>query len=251
MATDIGRRSDRMTEPAAAIAAAARARRRRRRGPPPAPMAPAGTSPGGTYCNPAPVALACGPVENGDAQGAGGPRFKTCPVCYVQFRVRGSRSAQVTCSRAHENQRRKTHGRPGDHTPEFKERFKKLWLEGLPRDVIAQRLGISYNAVIGLRQRMDLPPREKPQPKRKKPRSPTERRDGRGSPPQNIANRIKRAAVVAAAPIKVDRMPGQGCQWPTSDAPWRICDDARELGHPYCLEHCRAAYPNFRSKLAA
>ena len=227
----------------------------RGRRPPPAAMAPAGTSAGGTYCSPIITPSACGPVENraglGRGGGAAGPQTKICPVCGVTFRVRASRGAQETCSRSHSDLQRRLVPRKGDHTAEFKAKFAALWAiePPLPKHVIAERLGITANGVAGLRSRMGLPPRP-PKPRKAKPK-----RRMANARPTVTAFRVQAARVKAAKPaqppIRVDRMPGQGCQWPTSDSPWRICEAVREPGQSYCLSHCHTAYPNFRARLAA
>ncbi len=53
-------------------------------------------------------------------------------------------------------------GRPDIWTPEAISELGTLWLEGLPSAEIAERLGMSKNAVVGKAHRLGLPPRENP-----------------------------------------------------------------------------------------
>jgi hypothetical protein len=71
--------------------------------------------------------------------------------------------------------------------------------------------------------------------------------------PTRRAIQLRAAAEAArvAKPIRVclDTMPGDGCQFPIAENPWRVCDDPRVPAtpaatrlSPYCAAHIKRAY---------
>jgi hypothetical protein len=194
-----------------------------------------GTGPGivaARHCSPALVPLVSGLFFKTEQKGQG-----RCPVCGVPIRP-----DQATCSRRHADHFRAISVTPrGWYLEQFKQKFAELWLMGLSRREIANELGITMQSVIGLSHRMGLPRRE-----RKPPDKPAKKAKRPKRPGLSVTeHRVRNAAVMSRAPIKVDRPPGAGCQFPTSDNPWRVCDDPREPGRPYCAHHCELAYQNW------
>lgn len=124
------------------------------------------------------------------------------------------------------------------YTPEFKERLRILWDQGLSIIAIGQRVGITRNAVIGLVHRGKFPPRE----------SPIKRTEGAQQKPSPVrlskAERLALLGMDAAdappppPPVRV-RTP-EPCCFPLRHANGRrfiYCDAPGLIGKPYCQEH--------------
>jgi len=147
-------------------------------------------------------------------------------------------------------------GRRSPYAPGFVERVAALLAQKLSLAAIGDALGVNKNVVCGIVHRRQLRPAKphvvvtvkpaKPKPKRvarpAQPRAPTRRA---------IQLRAAAEAARVASPIRVclDTMPGDGCQFPTSENPWRICDSPRVPSSPaatrlspYCALHVRRAY---------
>lgn len=122
------------------------------------------------------------------------------------------------------------------YTPEFKERLRALWDEGLSLNAIGRRVGISRNAVTGLVHRGGFPSRESPI------------KPGEGPRPARLskAERLALLGMASAetppppppAPVRV-RVP-EPCCFPLRHANGRrfvYCDAPSLVGKPYCQEH--------------
>jgi GcrA cell cycle regulator len=143
----------------------------------------------------------------------------------------------------------------------------RLWGEDLPKREIAERMGISGNAVIGKAHRMGLPPRPSPIKQRPEgappppPKVPRFRLPAAAPPlPSESAPKPPQEATIAeiaeahdaqddAPPPRLVRpaLPShRACQWPLGDprnrADFHFCGAAVTPGKPYCAAHARDAY---------
>ena len=144
--------------------------------------------------------------------------------------------------------------RRSPYAPGFVERIAALLAQKVSLAKIGDALGVNKNVVCGVVHRRQLrkakphvvvtakPAKPKRAAKPVQPRAPTRR-----------AIQLRAAAEAAriAEPIRVclDTMPGDGCQFPTSESPWRVCDNPRVPSSPaatrlsaYCAEHCARCY---------
>ena len=154
-----------------------------------------------------------------------------------------------------------------------------LWAEGHGCTEIARRLGVSKNAIVGMRRRLGLPGRKSPiirgdadHPPRVAarplpspvPTLPALASEGlvawinasvRNVPPEPAsapaaAKATAEGAFVIRAPAPAPRStPAYGwqheCQWPEGDGrPWRFCCAPAEVGKPYCSIHDKRAHQN-------
>jgi hypothetical protein len=194
--------------------------------------------------------------------------------CLICGKVAFSRYALI-CSMACRSELIRRRGGRHVWSPEFVAKVQSLWGEGLSCSKIGARLGVTKCVIIGLARRLALPAREnpiKPAAKAKAPPRPRARRAAPAKAPRSmhwksdparrtppvpipaVGKRIEAAARSAATPIKVDGIPGTGCQFPVSERPWIVCDAPRvpnragstQLG-PYCAACSRRCY----AKLAA
>jgi hypothetical protein len=159
---------------------------------------------------------------------------------------------------------------PSPYTAGFLRRVEELIGQGISRSKVAEILGSKKTIVSGVCWRYGFKaavmprPERKPKPERAAPaaRAPrwAPRPSAKPAKPakqprvpsrREVADRLKAEALREAAPIRVslDTMPGSGCQFPISDAPWRVCDDPRVPSSPaamrlspYCAVHVRRAY---------
>lgn len=125
------------------------------------------------------------------------------------------------------------------HDDAIKQRLADLWETGLSTAKIGRHLGISKNAVVGLRTRMGLPARGSPIPQR-----------GVAAvlAPQPIADVVVERYVyrppppaLAPAPMPVARY--ADCQYPLNDGrPWAFCGEATQASSAYCREHHRICW---------
>jgi len=171
----------------------------------------------------------------------------------ASYACRGSAYCGPECERlvrAARAQRRST------YAPGFVERVAALLAQKLSQAQVGAALGVNKNVIAGIIHRRNLRPAKphvvvtvkpaKPRPKRAaapvQPRAPTR---------LAIQRRAADEAARVAKPIRVclDTMPGDGCQFPTSENPWRVCDDPRVPAtpaatrlSPYCALHVRRAY---------
>lgn len=175
-----------------------------------------------------------------------------CEVCGKELTpTQRAGGKQLTCSRYCGNQ---IADRSLEHDEAFREHVRRAWCEEHKTDTeIGNELGCSKNVIVGVRRRMGLPkrpsgrwpadyvpkeqrptmaarkrpPPARKRPQRRKPRPPgapkIETRHGTSV----VKSRLANALVREASPIRVRNVPGNGCQYPVSENPWRICDDPR------------------------
>ena len=106
-------------------------------------------------------------------------------------------------------------------TPDKIAILRQLWSEEIPTQEIANRMGVSKNAVIGTVHRRSLPKRESPIHPRKEPK-------------------IEAPKLLTLA----DLGPGQ-CRFPEGDpedVDFNFCGEPVIEGKPYCASHCERAY---------
>lgn len=131
--------------------------------------------------------------------------------------------------------------------PETVTQLRELWPLGLSHAVMAERLGVSKNAISGKAHRIGLPPRINPA-------FPT-------VPPGTRGERSHKAPEPEGKPLlAIDRKPPEApksrpgvalpqlyqpvreCAWPlNSGRPWKFCEAPTVPGRMYCGDHCKAA----------
>jgi GcrA cell cycle regulator len=157
-------------------------------------------------------------------------------------------------------------GNGADWNDEIVGRLRRLWNDGHSTAEIGRRLGVSKNAVIGKRHRLELPARP----------SPIKRCGTSGPRPLTVPRIVPKLADImplntGAVPVAA-QMPSIGlstasikhtgsdplqpmpsgnqpCCWPIGDPGtpgFRFCDDNTLIGKPYCEDHARTAYRPFR-----
>jgi predicted nucleic acid-binding Zn ribbon protein len=159
------------------------------------------------------------------------------------------------------------------YAPGFIARVEELTGRGLSRAAVGELLHCGKNVIVGVCRRYQIG-KPKPNPvKRQYPAVHKKRAPGavkaprslhwrpapvvkraRNVPSRAIAVRVALASLRQSEKIRVDTMPGEGCQFPISENPWRVCDQPRVPSSPnatrlspYCAEHCARCY----GKLAA
>lgn len=173
------------------------------------------------------------------------------------------------------------------YSPEFKAHVSRLWAEGYSRIQIAELLGISKDAVIGLVHRLKLPPRGNPVRQGTDTRRNAIELRAKGATLRVIAqalnrnpNDIKRmfesedrkrpipAPTPALPAVETPRMatiktvrqvemrlpasPHRTCQFITSaDKPWRFCCRQALFGKSWCAQHYRVVFTPASRKEAA
>lgn len=124
--------------------------------------------------------------------------------------------------------------------------LRELWTTGLSAAEIGRRIGVSKNAVIGKRKRLDLPPRP----------SPLQRIYVKRESKPKVAGKVTLAPLPSVErPVKVAPTPKPAapavykrivsCCWPIGHpgtASFRFCGEQSDPGRPYCLEHAKLAY---------
>lgn len=124
------------------------------------------------------------------------------------------------------------------------EQLKKLWNEGKTANEIANELGktlgetISRNAVIGKAHRLQLKSRPSPIKTKTKITKPTK--------PSKVKGLSEEAKPL---PSNILMFSEHVCQWPMgdpSDSDFKFCGKKAINGKPYCLEHAKKAYQNFK-----
>jgi GcrA cell cycle regulator len=119
---------------------------------------------------------------------------------------------------------------------------------------IGAEIGVSKNAVIGMRKRLGLPARrdgrpvQKTEPQEAKPKPQKRRGSSFFIPPSRRAAPKFRAhpqpAKDAPAPRMLDLvdLTERTCKWPvTNETPIKFCGHQKESGVPYCAFHQRRA----------
>ncbi len=112
--------------------------------------------------------------------------------------------------------------------------LRRLWAEGLVIDVIAERLGVTRNSIVGKAHRLKLPGRPSP--------------IKRGGPPRIRVDRLKPKTAPKAEPppkaievaISVRVMGGEPCCWPIGEPgrpSFRFCEQPTVRPSSYCEAH--------------
>lgn len=123
-------------------------------------------------------------------------------------------------------------------TPETVDALRRMWAEGLTSAQIAERLGITRNAVCGKANRIGVAARP----------SPIRKSLGPKEPPKPKVVKLKVVKTVLPQPPRVFAMKlGKvtACRWPEGDpkeAGFHFCEAKTEPGRPYCQPHCERAY---------
>lgn len=140
---------------------------------------------------------------------------------------------------------------PGAWTDDAVETLTRLWRQGdLSAAMIARRLGVTRNAVLGKIHRLGLSQPRRPQPaaiapppRPAKPRPVASARRALASAPVRTspqpAGEIGRGLVA-----RLENLPMRACHWPLGDpqaADFAFCGRRAETG-PYCPAHAGMAY---------
>lgn len=151
-------------------------------------------------------------------------------------------------------------------SPEMYERVRNLWNEGLSANKIANILGITKNAVMGIKTRAGLPSRGSPIKQKgvtsaKKEKVVEERRVTKVfKPPTVIFGNYFAPKVhpkVAPPPRRFVVGAAKTCQYPLGDVRepgFRFCEEPSFRHLSYCEKHAEVCYLNFaaiKSKEAA
>jgi GcrA cell cycle regulator len=142
-------------------------------------------------------------------------------------------------------------------TEERIEKPKRMWADKLPASQIGEAIGVTKNAVIGMRKRLDLPERRRGQPRRGEPpipKKPQERKPQTFSgkrflipPSARPSPKLVKPQIVNEAPaplmLDISSLTERTCKWPvTNDTPIKFCGHEKACGVPYCDFHrCRAS----------
>jgi hypothetical protein len=124
----------------------------------------------------------------------------------------------------------KSTARVDGHSEEVRERFRALWMTTphLPIREIARQLGLSHNAIAGLRFRMGLPPRVRQDPvfAQRKPRIKTAQPLPPPEPePEPVTIRV--SPLLPSRPPEPSRSRHVTCRWP-------LWTDQNKPTHEYC-----------------
>lgn len=144
-----------------------------------------------------------------------------------------------------------------EHSVEFKTKFAALWGDAtLSCAAIGEQLGVSVNAVVGLRRRMGLPSRGSPirradgeRPARQAPgvpAPPRQRRPRRDAREREMSQKGHTQPQRLAPPTQVFG----SCQFPLGTArPWRFCDAPLEQRLAvYCAAHAKRCFAGLPRK---
>lgn len=163
-----------------------------------------------------------------------------------------------------------------DWTDDRKAQLRALWDEGHSASVIAECMGTTKNAIIGVAHRIRLPARPSPirpagsgkRPprqywRRKRPAQPkvTLPPIDQDAPPLavNAVLRQSRAPQVFRHPPPTPKPPEMGflaplpCCWPIGEPrtpSFHFCQAPALPGKPYCRSHCQLAYGRVRASEA-
>lgn len=140
---------------------------------------------------------------------------------------------------------------PCGWTDDAIETLKRLWGDpDFSAALIAQRLGVTRNAVLGKIHRLGLSKPRTSRPRVARVRAPRPRRLVRASvtPPVRAPVALPPVApteaVGSAQLCRLEDLPRRGCHWPLGDpqaADFGFCGRRAETG-PYCPAHAAVAY---------
>lgn len=140
---------------------------------------------------------------------------------------------------------------PGGWTDAAVETLTRLWRQGdLSAAMIARRLGVTRNAVLGKIHRLGLSQPLQPRPpaiaRPPRPAKPRPVASARRAPPSEPARTSARpgAETEPGLVARLEDLPTRACHWPLGDpqaAGFAFCGRRAETG-PYCPAHARMAY---------
>ena len=146
--------------------------------------------------------------------------------------------------------------------------LRLLWDAGMSATEIGQRLGRSKNSVVGRVHRLHLTPRPSPIIRDGDPRRPYRQRRVVTFNPVTLPPLLslfddpillstplpERTAPKPKPVVEVPRVLRESnfrCEWRDDDKPFVVrCGHKAVFGYPYCDEHCRRAYINWRGAVA-
>lgn len=142
-------------------------------------------------------------------------------------------------------------GSSGGWTDDAVETLTRLWRQGdLSAAIIARRLGVTRNAVLGKIHRLGLsqprrprPPAIAPPPRPAKPRRVASARRAPASAPAPTSPQLS-AETGPGLVARLEDLPRRACHWPLGDplaADFAFCGRTAETG-PYCPAHAGMAY---------
>ncbi len=147
-------------------------------------------------------------------------------------------------------------------TPVMDAKLAELWATGAPCNVIAERMHMSRNSIIGRSHRLKLQGRDSPIRKSSSenaPRPPCKRdrecvaREITTTKPQ--APQPSAPALPAAAPVAVPTRRSAPCCWPMGeprDPAFRFCEEpVAKPGASYCATHAARSFQKPRGKSSA
>lgn len=140
---------------------------------------------------------------------------------------------------------------PGAWTDDAVETLTRLWRQGdLSAAMIARRLGVTRNAVLGKIHRLGLsqprrprPAAIAPPPRPAKPRPVASARRAPASAPVRMSPQPA-AEIGRGLVTRLEDLPIRACHWPLGDpqaADFAFCGRRAETG-PYCPAHAGMAY---------
>lgn len=153
----------------------------------------------------------------------------------------------------------------GAWTEEAVETLKRLWADpDLSAALIAKRLGVTRNAVLGKIHRLGLSKPRGARPPPARVPTPQSARRARAERPARAAGPVSALARSSVGPAsspepgpglvpRLEDLPRRGCHWPLGDPraeDFAFCGRAAERG-PYCAAHAALAYRGPGVKVAA
>ena len=155
-----------------------------------------------------------------------------------------------------------------ERNPDAAERLRVMWDDGLSTVDIGRRLGCGKNAVISKKRRMGL--EDRPSPIRVAGSGTRKSRKLLCKAPRSVPlpslfallddpiiltepPRERPAPKPPAERAVFVKLPVGECHFPIGEPgskAFRFCCELTEPGRPYCLDHCKAAYIDYRPRRA-
>ena len=125
------------------------------------------------------------------------------------------------------------------------EKLRKLFFDGVSVREIAEKLGVSKNAIVGKITRMGWPRRPNPVKREPSdaPKSPAATQKPTPADSKQAARVPTPPQPVEPAVLRQNHHRQAPCSWPNSDGrPWTFCGAPSAAGKPYCEAHAKLAY---------